>query len=224
MLLVIFVLYRCLGNNIMGMDLDLYVYDGSVESQCFSRSFKDEIIFDWYVGFESFLTKKEIEIVSPNTYGEIIIGEGKYIITSDKVVDRERNPYKLKEVLVKIEQYMKTKSSELPLVHFIYEDFNFKEELYSLNIDGVESIIEGDLFYYENYEKVRNKIQFKSYLEDYGKIDFLIEVTPQIEINNQRFYTRSITKAKLFEGEFKQCYDFLDEAIKQNKKVLWEFG
>lgn len=206
------------------MDLDLYVYDGSIESPYFSRSFKDEVIFDWYLGFESFLTKKEIEIVSPNTYGEIIIGEGKYIITSEKVVDRERNPCILKEVLVKIEKYMKMKSMELPFVHFVYEGFNFKEKLYSIKIDEVESIIEGDLFYYENYEKVRNKIQLKSYLGDYGKIDFLIEVTPQIEINNQRFYTRSITKAQQFEGEFKKCYDFLDEAIKQNKKVLWEFG
>jgi hypothetical protein len=59
---------------------------------------------------------------------------------------------------------------------------------------------------------------------DYGKIDLHIEVKEKIEINNKVYFTKTITKSEQFENEFKKCYVFLNEAIKNDKKVLWEFG
>lgn len=143
-----------------------------------------------------------------------------YLITSEKLQDRERDPKLLKEVLQKIQNYLIEKSADFPLVHSVYTTKELKDEIYYVTIGNIEGAIEGDLFYYDDYDKVRNKIHVKSYLEDYGKIDFLVEVKPTIQINDISYYTKSISKAEQFEKEFKACYDFLDKAIKANKKVL----
>jgi len=239
------------------MDLDLYVHDKSIESPDIARSFKDEIIFEWYLKLNDFLLDEEIKVVTPNTYGEITIGEKKplekkdnakilfklskilfgkerfnsindifneYLIISEKVEDRERNPENLKQALKKIENHLIKNSTKLPVVHSIYEDRQLKKEVNQLEIGGINVNIEGDLFYLDNYKYLRNKIQLKSYLDDYGKIDDLIEVKPEIQINNKIYYTKTKTKAEQFENEFKKCFSFLDKAIKLKKKILWEFG
>ncbi|WP_435263425.1 hypothetical protein [Tenacibaculum sp. nBUS_03] len=241
----------------MGMDLDLYVYDESIESPHLSRSFQDEIIFDWYLNFESFLSDEEIKKVSPNTYGEITIGEKQpfeerdkskildkisdvttgngslnninnllndFLIISEKVEDRERDPKRLKKILKKIQNHLIDRSFELPLVHSIFKSKELNEEVGSILIDGIEGLIEGDLYHYDNYENVRNKIHIKSYNDDYGKIDFYLDIKPMIKFNDTKYFTKSITKAEQFKKEFEACFDFLDQAIKANKKVLWEFG
>jgi hypothetical protein len=59
----------------MGQDLDLFVDDGSIKSPYLSRSFKKEIIFAWYINFEDFLSKDEIEVISPNISREIVTGK-----------------------------------------------------------------------------------------------------------------------------------------------------
>jgi len=241
----------------MGMDLDLYVDDESIESLYLSRRFKDEIVFDSYLGFNFFLTSEEISIITPNVLGEITIGEKKpfkpkdksrildkisnglvgggslnnvdkifeeFLVTSEKVEDRERDPVMLKSVLLKVEQTLKLKSDDLPLVHSIYSEKDCNDEISTVMVKGVKSYIEGDLFYEKNYDRIRNKIQVKSYADDFGKVNFLIDVASKVIIDGIEYYTKSITKAQQFEGDFKLCYDFLDTAINQNKKVFWEFG
>jgi hypothetical protein len=241
----------------MGMSLDLYVNDGSIQSPYLSKAFKDEIIFEWYINFKEFLNEEEIKIVTPNIFGEITLGEKKpleekdkskffstiakaitgkksldsindlfdeFLITSHKVEDRERYPEKLKEVLKKVENQLITQSTVLPLVHTVYETEELIDEIEYLMIEDMKAHIEGNLFYYENYHSLRDKILIKSYYDDFGKIDFYVEVKAEIQIDNKTYFTNTITKAAQFKDQFQLCYDFLDQAIKANKKVLWEFG
>lgn len=241
----------------MGQVLSLYVDDESIESPYISGKFKDEIIFEWYIKFGDFLSKDEIDIVAPNSHGEIVLGKkrdatfsekskltyivhkaiqgritvdeinkmrDKLVVRSQKVSDRERDPESLKSALKRTEKYLTDKSSELPLVHFAYLDAELRDEISYVNIDGIEAHLEGDLFYYDSYASFRNKIHVKSYLEDYGKVDFFVEVKPEIAIAGKRYFTKSITKAEEFKDEFNKCYDFLDSATKAGKRVLWELG
>lgn len=241
----------------MGMSLDLYVEDESIESPFLSRAFKDEIIFGSYLRLADFLSKEEEKVIFPNSHGEIILGKkrdatffeklkvpfilrkamkgkisveeiqklsDKLVERSEKVEDRERDPIPFKTVLKKIENHLQLNSNKLPLVHSVYETKELSEEIGYIEIKGVSAHVEGDLFFYDNYSEIKNKIRLKSYGDDFKKVDFYIEVNPEIIINDKTYYTRSITKAKQFEAEFERCYNFLDEAIRNNKKILWEFG
>lgn len=144
--------------------------------------------------------------------------------SSELLEDRERDPQALKAALQKLEQAFIQQSAQLPLVHLVYEDPECQEEVYAVEIEGIAAHVEGDLFYYENYEEeLRDKIWVKSYLEDYGTIDLKIPVAPSIQIHQQTYYTKTLTKAEQFAPEFQAFYAFLDKAIAQNKKVLWEW-
>jgi len=99
-----------------------------------------------------------------------------------------------------------------------------QEEITSIFINETEAFLEGNLYYYDEYEKIRNKISVKSYYDDFGKIDFFVEATPEIKIGEQIFYTETITKSAQFSSEFQECYDFLNKVIAKNQKVLWEFS
>ena len=194
----------------MGMDLNLCVTDNSIESTHLSRGFKSEIIFERHLKFKDFLTEDEINIISPNhiDYDENI----------------ERDPKELKETLLKVENQLQIRHDELPLIHFVYSSKDRREEVEFMMIEDIESYFEGDLYHYDNYPEVRNKIHVKSYNEDFRKIDFFIDVHPKIEILDKVFYTKTLTKAEEFKNEFQRCYDFLDEAISRNKKVLFVIG
>ena len=148
----------------------------------------------------------------------------KLVYRSEKIEDRERNPNQLKEALQKVENHLILNRDKLPLVHFVFETKELKDEIGYVRIDGIESEIKGDLFFYDNYSDIKNTIHIKSHLDENGKIDFHIDAKESIEINNKIYYTKTITKAEQFKKEFKKCYLFLNEAIKNNKKVLWEFG
>jgi len=240
----------------MGQDLYLSVSDESIESPSFSRSFLEEIIFDRYVGLETFLTPEEVKLVRPNTEGQVTIGEKKplrekdkqalltklanalrgkgslgsvndlfdsYLLTSDKIEDRERDPSRLKGVLQKIEQHLIAKGDVLPLVHEAYLDKTFQQWVGIIMVDGARVLIEGDLFYEDNYEQIRNSLQVKSYWEDAGKVHFFVTAKPKIEIAGETYFVQTMTKAEQFREYFQRCYDFLDEAMAQGKQVLWEF-
>lgn len=242
----------------MGQALNLFVGDESIESPYLSRSFKDEIIQASYISFKDFLSEDEIKIITPNSYGEITIGEKRQLkdsdtskileiitkrlkgksanlnlidkifddvyITSEKIEDRERDPEFLKKTIYKVQKYLQNNASQLPLVHSIFNSNEFELEEINIVINGVKGFIEGDIYYYENYKNIRNKIHVRSYWEDTGIIDFYVSVEPEIIINEQKFYTKTISKAQQFEDEFNKIYTFIDEAIKLNKKVLWEIG
>lgn len=238
----------------MGMELYLFVHDRNIKGPLLSKNFKDEIIFERHLTFKDFLNEEEIKVISPNYIGEITIGKkrsikekdkakflskltnaikGKgttenlfdaYLITSYKVKDRERNPKALKDALKKVENQLISKSAALPLVHAVYETQALKNQVDYIMINGVKGNIEGNTYFYDNNVATRNKINIKSYNDDYGKIDFYVDVEPEIRINNKIYYTETITKAKEYEEAFKACYEFLDLAITNKKKVLWEFG
>jgi|GEM_PF-2762572 len=145
-----------------------------------------------------------------------------FLITSEKLEDRERDPKVLNSIFQKIEAYLMEQAAHLPLVHTLHKNKSLDDEVNRLIIDDVEAHVEGDLFYYEDYPKVRNKIHLKSYYDDFGKVNLYVDATPEVHIAGQKYYSKTITKAQQFAGEFKLCYDFLNQAIKQNKKVLWE--
>lgn len=241
----------------MGMSLDLYVEDDSIESPFLSRRFLNEIIFGSYIKLNHFLSREEEKVVIPNSHGEIILGKirdatffekvrlpfiiikaikgkisveeinklgDKLVNRSEKIEDRERDPGKFKKVLKKIEDHLILNSDKFPLVHSLYETKELSEALYAIEVKGVSAHVEGDLFYYDNYSEIKNKIHLKSYGEDFGKVDFYIQANPIVVINDKTYYSKSITKAKQFEEEFEMCYNFLDLAIKSDKKILWEFG
>lgn len=165
---------------------------------------------------------------------EIINGKGslknidnildKYVIKSEKLEDRERDPEHLLSALKKVEDYLIQNAEKLPLVHEVYATPELTEIVGYTLINGVKAFFEGDLFYYENYNLIRNKIHVRSYWEDTGKIDFYLDVKKAVTINGQTFFIHSTTKAEQFKSEFENIYTFLKEAIKQHKKVLWEFG
>lgn len=147
-----------------------------------------------------------------------------FSINSEELKDRERDPKAFKTALQSLEQAFIQQSASLPLVHLVYKDPTCQEEVYAVEIEGIRAHVEGDLFHYDNYEEeLRDKIWVKSYLEDYGKIDLKIPVAPSIQINHQTYYTKTLTKAEQFAPEFQAFYDFLDLAMAQNKKVLWEW-
>lgn len=68
----------------MGQTLDLFVSDDSIESPYISRSFKDEVIIHpSYFSLEDFLSEDEIKIITPNSTGEITIGNKRPVKDSD---------------------------------------------------------------------------------------------------------------------------------------------
>ncbi len=148
----------------------------------------------------------------------------KLVIRSEKIADRERDPERLKEALKKVENYLFFKKDKLPLVHFVYETKALEVEVNVVVIDGVQSDIKGDLFFYDNYLDLRKKIHLKSYFDDHGAVDFFIDVKPKIKLDNKIYFTRTITKSAQFAEDFENCYQFLDQAIEKNKKILWEYG
>ena len=148
----------------------------------------------------------------------------KLVYRSEKVEDRERDPHKLLEVLRKVQRYLIHHSDRMPLIHTVYKTEDLKEETGFIMIDNICAHIEGDLYHYDNYSKIRNKIHLKSYYEDFGKIDLFHDVNATIEIDHITYFTKSITKAEQFENQFENCYHFLELAIKKGKNVLWEYG
>jgi hypothetical protein len=68
----------------LGVQLDLYVNDESIESPWLSRSFLDEIIFEYYIQFNDFLTESEQKAIYPNPDGEITIEKKNELTEKDK--------------------------------------------------------------------------------------------------------------------------------------------
>jgi hypothetical protein len=69
------------------MDWELYVEDESIDSPFLQKAFIEEIFSPIsYLALEEFLTKEEIEILTPNSYGEIVLGRK----TEHTVKDRAR--------------------------------------------------------------------------------------------------------------------------------------
>jgi hypothetical protein len=147
-----------------------------------------------------------------------------FLVTSSKIEDRERDPAFLKSALEKVEIYLLENANELPLIHSLFDSESLENEVEKITIDGIEALVEGDLFYDTDYANIRNKIQIKSYYDDFEKINLKVEVASKLTIDNRIFYAKSITKAAYFKSDFEQCYAFLNQAISLNKKVLWEFG
>lgn len=160
-----------------------------------------------------------------------------FLFTQQDLQKKEIYPKTFKNILLKIENYMNDNAEKLPQVHLVFDDESCNEnsEIGEVVINNVNATIEGDLFNYidfekittdnpfeVDYEKIRNKIHIKSYLEDYGKVNFFVDVEPIIFIDEKKYFTKTISKAEQFKEEFQRCYDFLDKAIKLDKKVLWE--
>jgi len=242
----------------MGIDLDLFVADESIESPILSRAFLEEMIWEQHLKHQDFLSAEEEKILRPNLAGEIVFGKkreatflekaklpfmlhkalkgkitveqinklrDKLVHRGEKIEDRERDAKSLKEVLEKVESYFILLADQLPLSHFLYEEEGASrhEFVYRIEIEGVACHVEGNNFLHKNYPELRDQINLKSYGDANGKVDRWLKVKPLMFIDGQKYYARSITKAEEFREEFQKCYDFLDQAIKYQKKVLWEF-
>lgn len=240
------------------MEVYLSVEDSSFDEPVLSKWFYYEVVNGMlFSGFEEFLTEEEIEIFSPNIWGQITLDEKRPIKTRDKlklfgkfgkvilgkasiddvdeffeklyvvsyeIKDRVRDPVKLKNVIKKVQHHLIDNSSIFPLVHGIFKDKERTERARHIMISDIQVEIEGNLSSEDNYDELREKLRFKSYGDDYGKVDFCIDVEPEIFVENTTFYTTTRTVAQVYQKQFEECYKLLDYAIKENKKVLWEFG
>jgi hypothetical protein len=147
-----------------------------------------------------------------------------FLVISNELADRGRDPVQLKNVLKKVQDYLEQQADRLPLVHAVYADHACTDELEYITIDGIKALPDGDLYYLDNYSEIRNKLQIKSFYEDHGKIDLMVDATPVLQLGERTYYTTTISKAQQFSSEFTNCYELLDEAIRLDKRVLWEFG
>lgn len=147
-----------------------------------------------------------------------------FLIISNEVADRERDPVQLKNALKKVQDYLERHADSLPLVHSIFADRDCTDELEYITIDGIKALPDGDLYYLDNYPELRSKLQIKSYYDDHGKIDLMVDVNPVLDLGGSTYYTTTISKAQQFNSEFANCYELLNEAIRLKKRVLWEFG
>lgn len=59
----------------MGVELDLYVADESMDSPCLSGAFLEEILWERDFKFSDFLSPEEEQLIKPNMYGEIVFGK-----------------------------------------------------------------------------------------------------------------------------------------------------
>ncbi|MDO1451859.1 hypothetical protein Q0590_36660 [Rhodocytophaga aerolata] len=147
-------------------------------------------------------------------------------IISEEIADRARDPITLLHIIRKIEFYMNDNREQLPLIHKVYkseEDLLLDDDVLYLLIDGIQCNVEGDLYYEDDYLKLRNKIRIKSYGEHGGKFNFYVEVNPIVRIGGTDYLTKTISKAEEFAEEFNRITTFLEQAIVSNRKVLWEY-
>lgn len=153
----------------------------------------------------------------------LLIKEG---VISEKIADRARDPKVLLEIIQKIEHYMIENAHQLPLVHLLYkskEALLAHDEEYYISVNEVKSAVEGDLYHEDNYEEKRNKIRIKSYDQDGGKVDFYLGIKPVLEIGGSSYFTKTISKAEQYREDFKRISTFLEQAVVNKEKVLWEY-
>lgn len=182
-----------------------------IDSHDLSRSFYSQIICGRHIDYSVFLSKEEINIKTATGGGSL-----------SELKKREKDPDKLRSVLVKIQKHIKQNSSNLPLIHSVYKEKGFEKSIGSVIINDIPVSIHGDLYYYDNYEKVREKIHLKSWNEYLGQVDYFLEVKPEIVIDGKIYFVKSITKAEYYEYAFEDCFNFLDIAVKMNKNILFE--
>ena len=147
-----------------------------------------------------------------------------FLIISHESADRERDPSHLLHALQRTAQYLTDNADVLPLVHTLHRSESRDDEVEYVEIDGIKGYVEGDIYYYKDYSAHRQQLHIRSYWEDSGKIDFYVYAQPEIVLDGQPYFVGTITKAEQFRPEFQVCYDFLQQAIRANKKVFWEIG
>ncbi len=144
---------------------------------------------------------------------------------SEAVEDRERDPLLLKKVLEKLQRHLIDHAADLPHVHYVFRDPERTEQVTYITIDGIEYEIDGaveDAYEPEDYETYRNKIELRTrYTSPTDRM--LIDVLPQITIDELVYYTRTLSIAEYYADQFLVTFDFLDEAARLGKKVLWEY-
>jgi len=59
----------------MGLELDLYVADESIDSPVLSNAFIEEVLLERHFEFSDFLSPEEEQLIKPNMYGEIVFGK-----------------------------------------------------------------------------------------------------------------------------------------------------
>lgn len=148
-----------------------------------------------------------------------------YLETSEAPEDRQRDPDLLQLAFQQVFAFMKKTAGKLPLLHTVHTrpDRSLKNKIEFITIDKKEYYLDGNLFYYRNYPAWRHKLLVQAHGDKVDK-NFHVEVKPEINLGGQRLYTRTITKAEEFAPEFAGIDTFLQQAIKENKKVFWEIG
>lgn len=51
----------------------------------------------------------------------------------------------------------------------------------------------------------------------------MIDIQPKVVIDGKKYYTKTQTLIEVFRKDFEQIYEVLENAIRQHRKVLWEF-
>lgn len=175
-----------------------------------SKSFFKEILtasYPDYLNHEDFLTSKEQELLYPD-YNEYD--------SNDKY--RHIEPAVLKNVFVKVYNYLQNNYDKLPLTHMISED----KRLYSstsnhFNYKNQECYLDG----FHHDFKHRDELCLIC-LRD-NTVEW-IKASNKILIEDKVFYIETRNKFQQFKDILQELIEICDEGIKLNKKLIWAFS
>ncbi|MDX1479814.1 MAG: hypothetical protein R3301_19020 [Saprospiraceae bacterium] len=150
---------------------------------------------------------------------------------SDRIEDRERDPVALRAVIMKLREHIRRYPEKFPLWHRIYRTQRDLERDQPMDEvifedEDVHVSASGTVCYCDEYPDVRNKVlvHTKRKNEPAGDIKrVFVPVAPTMVIHGVQVFTRSLTMEEMCRYDFDLIMGFLDVAIENDRKVLWEY-
>lgn len=150
-----------------------------------------------------FLSNVEIELLA-----------AKYVEDSLKPI----NPTDLKNVLKKVQKYLKDHINVLPFEIEIDLNRMEKEGLESdLRVQGSRCWIKGDSLYYE----VSQKFEIISYPREPNEINLWIDYAEEIWVDGKKYYFKKISRFEKYARTIAQVIAFCRIAEDKDEKIYW---
>jgi len=156
----------------------------------------------------SFLNSDEIKLLKA-TYDELF--ENKDLIPTIE-------PKSLKEVLVKVKNYLRLNQSELPFeIEIDYEKMEKENLNYYLTVNESRCWIKDD----SKYNNVFNKVQIVNYKMELNKVDIWIDISDKVEIEGKIYYLKKTTRYEKYADLIDKVIDFCRHAEDIKNKIYW---
>ncbi len=175
------------------------------------RNFLEEILgakYPDYFNLDAFLTNEEQKLLFPD-YDE------------NEYSRRHIDPAKLKDVFVKVYDYLKVNHDNFPLTHYITDEKN--KYLYDKT----------DIFDYKGYKcyldashqnlNHREELCLFYWQEEWKVLEW-IKVSKKLIVGNNVYYIETQNKFDQFKYILEELIKVCDDGIKNNKKLLWLFS